>query len=82
MLKSESLRLGFGCSGVLGKRWFSEEKCATILRAAIDAGIVHFDTAGFYGEAEQRLGRVLKDVPADNVFISSSPTMKSYYEHL
>jgi len=71
MLKNENMRLGFGCSGVLGKRWFSEQDCAKILRAAIDAGIVYFDTAGFYGEAERRLGRVLKDAPVDDVWVSS-----------
>ncbi len=71
MLENENMRLGFGCSGVLGKGWFSEDKCVQILRAAIDAGIVQFDTAGFYGQAEQRLGRVLKNFPTDSIVVST-----------
>jgi aryl-alcohol dehydrogenase-like predicted oxidoreductase len=60
------LRLGFGCSGILAQRWFSEQRTEDALIRAYEAGIRHFDTAGFYGggEAERRLGRIghqLKD---------------------
>lgn len=55
--------MGFGCAGAWAKRWYSADQADAIVRAAFDAGIRHFDTAGFYagGEGERRLGRLLKD---------------------
>ncbi len=55
-------RLGFGASGVWGKRWFSARKAEHLIAYALERGITHFDTAGFYagGEAERRLGQALK----------------------
>ena len=70
-LHSGDWRLGFGCSGVWGKSWFSEAKAARILQAALEAGVTHIDTAGFYGEAEERLGRVLEKISHDALFIST-----------
>ena len=71
------LRLGFGCSGALGKRWFSEKKAARILQAAVEGGVTHFDTAGFYGEAESRLGRIAKALPQNQLLISTKTGTKS-----
>lgn len=65
------LRLGFGCSGPLGARWFSDSKAERLVRAALDAGVTHFDTAGFYAEAERRLGAALRNVPDTEVFVST-----------
>ncbi len=65
------LRLGFGCSGAWGKGWFPEDEARRILKAAIDGGIAHIDTAGFYGAAEARLGRIVRDLPQDAIFIST-----------
>lgn len=65
------MRLGFGASGAWGMAWFSARKAERLIGAALDAGIAHFDTAGFYagGEAESRLGRFLRSRP--DVFIST-----------
>jgi len=64
-------RLGFGVSGPLGRKWFSERRMAALVAAALDGGVRHFDTAPFYGEAQERLGRALRDADARNVFIST-----------
>ncbi|MEQ8935890.1 MAG: aldo/keto reductase [Amphiplicatus sp.] len=55
------LRLGFGCSGAWGMRWFPEAQAAALVAQAMEGGVRHFDTAGFYagGEAERRLGAAL-----------------------
>lgn len=52
-------RLGFGVSGPLGAKWFSEKKLCALVDSAIEGGVRRFDTAGFYGEAETRLGKAL-----------------------
>lgn len=70
-LRRGPLRLGFGCSGAWGKKWFSEEKAHAVLRAAIDGGVTHIDTAGFYDEAETRLGAMCRDLPPESLFIST-----------
>lgn len=61
------LRLGFGCSGAWGQKWFAEREAAALVARALDGGVRHFDTAGFYadGEAERRLGAALKAVRAE-----------------
>jgi aryl-alcohol dehydrogenase-like predicted oxidoreductase len=60
------LRLGFGCSGAWGQKWFAEREAAALVARALEGGVRHFDTAGFYadGEAERRLGAALKAVRA------------------
>ncbi len=66
------LRLGFGCSGPWAEPWFSGEKARAALIAALEGGVRHVDTAGFYGkgEGERRLGRALKEF-AEPVFVST-----------
>ena len=71
VLKNENIRLGFGCSGALGKPWFPEKQVREVLHAALKGGITHIDTAGFYGEAERRLGCVLKNMNDDAIFVST-----------
>ncbi|MCI5045809.1 MAG: aldo/keto reductase [Aquisalinus sp.] len=58
---SDVSRLGFGCSGPWGMRWFDEASAIELIRTAINQGISHFDTGSFYcdGEAERRLGLAL-----------------------
>ena len=65
-------RLGFGCSGPWAEPWFAETKARAVLFAALDAGLRHVDTAGFYakGEAERRLSRMLKEF-GETVFVST-----------
>lgn len=54
-------KVGFGVSGPLGARWFSNTHVQHLLENAIASGIHHFDTAPFYGNglAEARLGKAL-----------------------
>lgn len=62
------LRLGFGCSGAWGYRWFSERTAIALIEQAVELGIRDFDTGNFYcgGNAERRLGRALAQLsPAE-----------------
>lgn len=63
--------LGFGVSGPHGAGWFDEGKLRRLVAATIDGGVRHFDTAPFYGEAEARLGRALKALRAEDIFVST-----------
>ena len=60
-------RLGFGISGPLGEKWFSESKVKALVDAAIAGGVNRFDTAGFYGVSEMRLGNALREYEAIKV---------------
>ncbi|MCI5046640.1 MAG: aldo/keto reductase [Aquisalinus sp.] len=64
---SDISRLGFGCSGPWGMRWFDENRAINLIRTAISSGITQFDTGSFYcdGEAERRLGLALSDLEAN-----------------
>ena len=68
-------RLGFGCSGPWGERWFSKKRALDLLLEAMALGVRHFDSGSFYGdgEAERRLGRGLKEaaLPRDQITLSS-----------
>ncbi len=63
---ADPMKLGFGCSGAWGMRWFSEKQAIRLIHEAIDLGHREFDTGNFYcdGEAERRLGRALKSLPS------------------
>lgn len=50
--------LGLGAAQ-LGEARLSEDEAATVLRAAVDAGLTLLDTAPGYGLSEQRIGRHL-----------------------
>src|SRR5439155_24818348 len=51
------------------------ENCRRLLFAAFDQGITHFDLANNYGpppgSAEERAGRILKELPRDELIIST-----------
>lgn len=66
-------RLGFGATGAWGKSWFSANKAKKLAEAALEHGIRHFDTAGFYagGVAEKRLGSALASAKVPGVEVSS-----------
>jgi aryl-alcohol dehydrogenase-like predicted oxidoreductase len=51
--------LGFG-AGSIGEDSMSEADVASLLGAALDAGVTLVDTARSYGHSEERLGRVLE----------------------
>lgn len=57
-------KLGFGASNPWGLPWHSREEARAVLQTALDGGVRHFDTAGFYGngEAERRLGDFLHEL--------------------
>jgi len=52
-----------------------DNNCRRMLYTALDHGITHFDLANNYGpppgSTEQRVGRILKDMPRDELIISS-----------
>ncbi|GAB4524175.1 MAG: aldo/keto reductase [Amphiplicatus sp.] len=52
--------------------WFSARKATRLVAAAVESGVRHFDTAGFYGrgEAERRLGAALEEI-GEPVFVST-----------
>jgi aryl-alcohol dehydrogenase-like predicted oxidoreductase len=64
-------RIGFGVSGPLGQKWFSESKTRALIEQALAGGIEHFDTAPFYFDAERQLGAALAAAQHDNVIIST-----------
>ena len=59
-------RLGYGVAGPLGASVISDEDAAALIRAAYDGGARLFDTAPFYGRAEERLGAALAGLPRDS----------------
>ena len=65
-------RVGLGLMGMAGVYGPAddEESLATV-RAALDAGVTLLDTGDFYGmgRSELLLGRVLREVPRDSVFV-------------
>jgi aryl-alcohol dehydrogenase-like predicted oxidoreductase len=61
--------LGFGVSGPLGAPWFRERKALRLVAQALDNGVRHFDTAPFYGMAEERLARAIAG--RADVFVST-----------
>ena len=66
--------LGFGASGAWGQAWFSQDQAIALIHQALEGGIRHFDTAGFYarGLAEKRLGIALAGHElADDIAIST-----------
>lgn len=62
------MQLGFGATGAWAAPWFDEKKAEQVLGTALDAGLNHLDTAGFYtgGQADERLARCLKNLGALN----------------
>ena len=63
--------LGFGTASVLGSHGRGDSERA--IRAALGAGIRHFDTARSYGwgEAEAVLGPLLKNIPREEIVLVS-----------
>lgn len=69
---TSSLSLGTAGIGNLF-RVVSDEDAAGVLRTSFDAGVRYFDTAPHYGLglAEERLGEFLRDVPRDDIVLST-----------
>lgn len=56
--------LGFGCASYWGMALYSEKEASSLVHRAVDQGVNFFDTGHSYslGNAEPRLGRILKDI--------------------
>ena len=67
MTQSLIQKLGLGCSGAWGMKWFPEKEAVKLIHLALEHGICEFDTGNFYcgGEAEKRLGLALKELPSN-----------------
>jgi len=67
MSRLDASRLGLGCASYWARPAFPEAQARAVLEAALDCGITHFDTGASYadGFAEQRLGRLLRELGAD-----------------
>jgi aryl-alcohol dehydrogenase-like predicted oxidoreductase len=65
--------IGFGAASWWGKRQFNEIRAGRLVDAAIAGGVTFFDTGSSYsdGNAEPRLGRVLKGRDASGLVIST-----------
>ena len=65
--------IGFGAASWWGKRQFNEIRAARLVDAAIAGGVTFFDTGASYsgGNAEPRLGRVLKGRDASGLVIAT-----------
>ena len=65
--------IGFGAASWWGKRQFNEIRAARLVDAAIAGGVTFFDTGSSYsgGNAEPRLGRVLKGRDASGLVIAT-----------
>jgi aryl-alcohol dehydrogenase-like predicted oxidoreductase len=65
--------IGFGAASWWGKRQFNEIRAARLVDAAIAGGVTFFDTGSSYsgGNAEPRLGRVLKGRDTSGLVIAT-----------
>jgi 1-deoxyxylulose-5-phosphate synthase len=66
--------LGFGCTSFWARKVFPERKALAVLERAIEGGINFFDTGPSYaaGEAERRLGKVLRSLGSTKGLVISS----------
>ena len=66
--------LGFGCASVWGKNMITDQQAQELFERAYDLGIRYFDTGHSYGNAEERIGKILKNskiVKRENIVIST-----------
>ncbi len=72
-------RLGFGVSGAHGTPLVPAHATLGLIRHAFEGGVRVFDTAPAYGagEAERRLGRALRELPRDQVFVCTKAGIAS-----
>lgn len=74
MIKADAFsRLGFGVTGPHAGLGSSRSATTRMIHQAIDLGVTLFDTGPAYGrgEAEQRLGAALKQIPRDRAFVAT-----------
>ncbi len=65
--------MGYGCGGYWGYEVFKEKDASRLVHLAMDGGVNFFDTGSSYsgGNAEKRLGRILKGVDKSNLIIGT-----------
>ncbi len=66
--------LGFGCASIWGKNIISDREAQNLFEKAYDLGIRYFDTGHSYGNAEKRIGNILKTsntIKRENIVIST-----------
>lgn len=66
--------LGFGCASVWGKDMISDQQAQELFEKAYELGITYFDTGHSYGNAEERIGKILrtsKTVKREKIVIST-----------
>lgn len=66
--------LGFGCASVWGKNMITDKQAQELFERAYALGIRYFDTGHSYGNAEERIGKILKTsktVKRENIVIST-----------
>lgn len=66
--------MGFGCASVWGKDLITDEQAQELFEKAFELGIRYFDTGHSYGNAEERIGKILKTstvVKRDDIVIST-----------
>ncbi len=52
--------LGFGCAGVWGKKMITDQQAQELFEKAYESGVRYFDTGHSYGNAEERIGKILR----------------------
>jgi len=72
-------RLGFGVSGAHGTPLVPARATRRLIARAFEGGVRVFDTAPAYGagEAERRLGKALRGLPRDQVFVCTKAGIAS-----
>ncbi|MAC90364.1 aldo/keto reductase [Maricaulis sp.] len=72
-------RLGFGVTGPHAGLGASRKATSRLIHQAVDLGVTLFDTGPAYGngEAEQRLGTALKQLPRNKAFIATKAGIHS-----
>jgi len=65
--------MGFGCGGYWGYPNFAERQAAELIETAVAGGVNFFDTGASYsgGNAEVRLGRILKHIDTSGLIIGT-----------
>ncbi len=48
-----------------------EDQALATIHRAVEAGLTHLETARFYGNSEDLLGKVLQDIPRDQVILTT-----------
>lgn len=71
-LAGVSLPIGMGCATIgQGADEARYEQFLATLYAAYDRGVRYYDTSAQYGGSEFRVGRWLRDVPRETVFLAT-----------